>query len=374
MLGVLLLHAAHDALGDDVPGRQLGQFMLAHHEAHAVRVDQVGALAAYRLGDERLLALRVRAQEEHRRVELHEFEVGDFGTGAQGQRHAVPRRHGRVGGRREDLAHAAGREDHGGGVHGAHAVVLALSHDVQGHARGAAFGVREEVQDERVLDRTQATRAYRLDECPGDLGAGRVAAGVRDTAAVVTALAGELQVARGGLVEVGAGRDEAAYGVGALGDEDAYGLLVAQARARHQGVVEVLLGGVALAEGRGDAALRPARGAVVQAGLGDDDGPQPCGLAAERGGQARDAGADDHDVGGEGPAGGRGVQSYAGTGARTCTCTRTCAFAGHGAAPKMRGMLSIRRVVPTRAATARTASPVKSSPTSVKSDGSTSAR
>ena len=138
----------------------------------------------------------------------------------------------------------------------------------------AAVGVRQEVQDEGVLDRAQAARADRLDERPGDLGAGRVAARVRDAAAVVAALAGQLELAAlGGLVEVRAGRDEPAYGVGALGDEDAYGLLVAQARARDQGVVQVLLGGVALAEGRGDAALGPAGGAVVQAGLGDDDGP-----------------------------------------------------------------------------------------------------
>ena len=53
---------------------------------------------------------------------------------------------------------------------------------------------------------------------------------------------------------------------------------------------------------------------------------------------------------------------------------RTCALAGHEGAPKVRGMLSISRVVPTLAATARTASPVKSSSISVKSDGSTRAR
>lgn len=342
----------------------------AEHEAHAVRVDQVGALAAYRLRHQWLLALRVRAEEQHGRVELHEFEVGDLGARAQCEGHAVARRDRGIGGRGEDLAHAAGGEDHGGCVHGSHAVVLALSHDVQGHTRGAAVGVRQEVQDERVLHRAQATRAYRLDERPGDLGAGRVAARVRDAAAVVAALAGEFQVALGGLVEVGSGRDEAAYGVGALGDEDAYRVLVAQSHARDEGVVEVLFGGVALAEGRGDAALGPAGGAVVQACLGDDDGRQARGLAAQGGGEAGDAGADDHHVGGQGPAGGGRVQSYAGT----CAFTGTCAFAGHEAAPKVRGMLSIRRVVPTRAATARTASPVKSSWISVKSDGSTSAR
>ncbi len=360
LLDVLLPHAAHDALGDDVPGRQFGEFVLADHEAYAVGVDQVGALTAHRLGDEGLLALGVGAEEEHGGVELHELEVRDLGAGAQGQRDAVARRHGRVGGRREDLAHAAGREDDRGSVHGAHAVVLALAHDVQAHARGAAVGVRQEVQDERVLDRAQAPRAYRLDERPRDLRPGRVAARVGYPAAVVTALAGQLQAALLGLVEVGAGLDEPAHGVGPFGDEDPYGLLVAQARARHQRVVQVLFGCVALAEGRGDTALGPAGGAVVQSGLGDHDRRHALGLAAQGGGEPGDPGADDDHVGVDGPARCRRVQSYA--------------CAGHEAAPKVRGMLSISRVVPTRAATARTASPVKSSSISVKSDGSTSAR
>lgn len=363
VLGVLLLHAPHDALGDDVPGRQLGEFVLAHHEAHAVGVDQVSALAAHRLGDEGLLALRVRAEEQHGRVELHELQVGDLGARAERESDAVARRHGRVGGRREDLAHAAGREDHCGRVHGAHTVVLALAHDVQAHARRPPLGVGQEVQHERVLDRAQATRVYGLDERPGDLRAGRVAARVRDTTPVVTALAGQLQSSFGGLVEVGAGLDEPPYGVGALSDEDPYGLLVAQARAGDQGVVQVLFGGVALPEGRGDTALGPAGGAVVEAGLGDDDRPQPGRLAAQGRGQAGHSGADDHHVGGDGPPRGGCVQSYA--------------CAGHEAAPrvpKVSGMLSISRVVPTRAATARTASPMKSSSTSVKSDGSTRAR
>lgn len=363
VLGVPLLHTAHDALGDDVPGSQLGQLVLPDHEAHAVGVDQVGAFAAYGLGDQGLLALRVRTEEQHGRVELHELQVGDLRARAQGERHSVAGGHRGVGGRGVHLAHAAGREDHRGGVHGAHPVVLALAHDVQAHAGRAAVGVRQEVQHERVLDRAHTTRACRLDQCPGDLRAGRVAAGVRDAPAVVAALAAELQVALFGLVEVRAGGDEPPHGVRALSDEDPYGLLVAQARTGHQGVVLVLLRGVALAEGRGDAALGPAGGAVVEAGLGDDDGAQTGCLAAQGRGESGDARSDDHDVGGDGPPGRGRVQSYA--------------CAGHEAAPKVpktSGMLSISRVVPTRAAMARTASPVKSSSISVKSDGSTRAR
>lgn len=363
VLGVVVEHAAHDALGDDVPGRQLGQLVLPQHEAHAVGVDQVGALASDRLGDQRLLALRVRAEEQHRGVELDELQVAHLGARAQGEGDAVAGGDGRVGGRGEHLAHAAGGEHHGGRVHRAHAVVLALAHHVQGDAGGAALGVGEQVEHERVLDRAQPPRADRLDQGAGDLRARGVAARVGDTAPVVAALTGEFQVAVGGRVELRPRRDEPPYGVGALGDQDAHRLLVAQARAGDQGVVEVLLGGVALAEGRGDAALRPAGRAVVEARLGDHHGGQPRGLAAEGGGEPGDAGADDHHVGVDGPPGGGGVEPYA--------CR------GHEASPnvpKVRGMLSISRVEPTRAATARTASPVKSSPISVKSDGSTSAR
>lgn len=337
--------------------------MLSDHEAHAVGIDQVGALAAHGLGDQGLLALRVRAEEQHGRVELDELQVADLRARPQRERHPVARRHRRVGGGGEDLAHAAGREDHSGGVDGPDAVVLALPHDVQGDTGGAALGVREEVQDERVLDGAHAPRPHGLDQGAGDLGAGGVTAGVRDAAAVVAALAGQFQLALGGRVEPGAGLDEAAYGVGALGDEEADRVLVAHSGARDQGVVEVLLGGVALAEGRGDAALGPACGAVVETGLGDDDRPQARGLAAQGGGQPGDAGADDDHVRGDGPPGSGRVQSYA--------------CGAHEAAPKLpkvRGTLSISRVAPTRAATARTASPVKSSAISVKSDGSTRAR
>ena len=92
-------------------------------------------------------------------------------------------------------------------MHGADAVALALAHDVQGDAGGAAVGVREQVEHEGVLDGARCPAvAHRVDQRAGDLGAGRVAARVRDAAAVVAALAGERDLAGvvGG-VEAGAG-------------------------------------------------------------------------------------------------------------------------------------------------------------------------
>ncbi len=368
VLRALLLHAAHDALGDDVAGGQLGQLVLPDHEPDAVAVDQVRALAADGLRHQGLLPLGVRAQEQHGRVELDELQVGDLGPGPQRERHPVAGGHRRVGGRREDLAHAAGRQDHGGRVDRADAVVLALAHDVQGDTGRTALRVLQQVQYQGVLDGLDAGRLDGLDERPGDLGAGGVAARVRDPSAVVAALAGQLYLTGlGGGVEDRAGGHEAAHGVRSLGDEEPYGALVAQPGTRDQRVVQVLLGGVAVAERRGDPALCPAGGAVVEPGLGDHDRTAARGGAAQCGGQAGDAGADDHDVGVDGPAGGGGVQPYAGTGG-------ACAWGAHVCAPNSNGMLSISRVVPTFAATASTACPVKSGPTSVKSCGSTSAR
>ena len=109
------------------------------------------------------------------------------------------------------------------------------------------------------------------DEGPLDLGAGGVAAGVRDAVAVVAALAGQRQLAVGVVVELGAERDQLAHGVGALGHQDPDRLDVAGARAGDEGVVLVLLGGVAGPEGRRDAALGPLGGAGVEDVLGDDE-------------------------------------------------------------------------------------------------------
>ncbi len=257
---------------------------------------------------------------------------------------------------------------------GADAVVLALAHDVQGDTGRTALGVLEQVQYERVLHGLDARGVDGLDERPRDLGTGGVAARVRDPAAVVAALAGQFYLpGLGRGVEDRAGVHQPPYRVRAFGDEQPHGLLVAQARARDQRVVEVLLGGVALAEGRGDAALGPAGGAVVEPGLGDHDGTAAPGGAAQRGGQARHAGTDDHDVGVEGPAGGRRVQPYTGACARAVRRDAS-AWGAHECAPNSNGMLSISRVDPTFAATASTACPLKPGPASVKSCGSTSAR
>ena len=109
------------------------------------------------------------------------------------------------------------------------------------------------------------------DEGAGDLGAGRVSAGVDDAVAVVPALAGEQERPAGVEVEGRAERDELAQAGRSLLAQDAYGGLVAQPGTGSEGVLLVLERGVVGTERCGHAALRPAGGAVVDADLGDDE-------------------------------------------------------------------------------------------------------
>ena len=139
------------------------------------------------------------------------------------------------------------------------------------------------------------------DERPLDLGAGRVAAGVGDPVAVVAALAGQLQGAGGVAVELGAAGDQLGDLARALADQHPDGGLVAEPGAGHQGVLDVLLDGVALALDRRDAALGPRRGAGRDDVLGDHEHGAEA-AALQRRGEPGDAGADDDDVDLLGPA------------------------------------------------------------------------
>ena len=85
----------------------------ALHEPVALEVDEERALAADRLGDQRLLAAGVGAEVHHRRVELHELQVAQRRPGPQRERHAVAGRHRGVRGLREHLAEPAAGEHHG---------------------------------------------------------------------------------------------------------------------------------------------------------------------------------------------------------------------------------------------------------------------
>ena len=250
-------HAPGDRLRDDVAGRQVGQLVDALHEPVALPVDEEGTLAAHGLGDQRLLTARVGAEPHHRRVELDELQVAEHCAGAVGKRHPVARRDRGVRGLREDLPETAAGEDDGSTPDRAHPVVLALAHDVQRHAGHAAVVGQQEVDGEGVLDDLDlGGPGHGRDEGTLDLGPGGVAAGMGDAVAVVSALAGQAELAVGVEVEVGAEGDQLADGLGPLGDEHAHRLEVGRARAGHEGVALVL--GRRVARTRARRRCRPA--------------------------------------------------------------------------------------------------------------------
>ena len=96
-----------NAAGDDVARRQLCGGMDSRHEALTLVVDESGTLAAQRFGGERR---GIAPDIERGRMELHEFGVGDDGTGARGRRKPGAARAQGIGGNGIEAAGAAGGE------------------------------------------------------------------------------------------------------------------------------------------------------------------------------------------------------------------------------------------------------------------------
>ena len=230
-----LVHPPGDRLRHHVAWREVAELVDSRHDPVALEVDQERTFAANRLRDQRLLAVGLRAEVHHGRVELHELQVAQGGAGPERQRHPVARRDSRVGRLREDLTESAGRQDHRATVDRTDAVALALAHHVESDARDAAIVGQQQVDGQRVLDHLDlGGRRHRGREGTLDLGARRVPAGVHDPVAEMPALTGQRDHAVGVVVEVGADGDQLANGVGALVDQDAYGVQVAGAGTRHQ--------------------------------------------------------------------------------------------------------------------------------------------
>ena len=196
-----LVHPAGDRLGDHVARREVGELVHALHEAVALEVDEEGALAAHRLGDQRLLAARVGAEVHHRRVELHELQVAQR-RARPAARRAIPSPVETAGlvvwaktWPSPPLASTTARQRTAPTPSRWPSPITCRV--TPGDAR-RAVGVEQQVDGERVLDDLDLGRPLdRGDQRALDLGAGRVAAGVRDPVAVVAALAGQRQLAVG---------------------------------------------------------------------------------------------------------------------------------------------------------------------------------
>jgi len=198
-------------------------------------------------------------------MELHELHVAHHGPGPIGHGVSVAGGHQRVGGTRVDLSGPAAREHHRPGQ-----THRQLSLFAQGRGTHTAASIHQQVDDELVL--------VQLDPAPrgDDVGqgachhaAGRVPSGVDHTGPRVGPLfpQDQLPVA---LVEPSAELFQLPYARRALLYQNAHCLLIAEAYARFQCVLEVQFGRVVRAHGRGDAALGKERGGLVEGALGDE--------------------------------------------------------------------------------------------------------
>ena len=259
-----------DAAAHDVARRELGERMTPLHEAPARLVDEVRALAAHGLADER--APRA-GHVERRRMELHELEVRHRGARAPRHRDPVAGGDARVGGLAPELADAARREHRRPRPDDLQSV-LRMMGDGAEHAVVAALGGPrgQEVEREAAVEEPDAgMRAARREQRARELAAGGVAIGVHDPPARVAALAGQREPAPFVAIEAHAELDEPLDLARSLVDERAHGVDAAQPGARGEGVGHVLRRGVVVGEHGGDPTLRPRGVGLLEIILGDDD-------------------------------------------------------------------------------------------------------
>ena len=300
----VLLHLEVDRARDDVARRQLGPRIVRRHEPPALgharsgdRQLQQRALAAQRLGDEEAALLRV---VQAGRVELDELHVADAAAGTPCHRDAVAGGGVGVAGVAVDLADAAGGQHHRGGGQR----LDARSIDVERIDAVAARRLvapqmtrRDQVdrhpalaqRDVRVLARLCQQRV--VDRLAGGVGRvgdapHRVAAFARQVQARA-ALRGRARTARPGSP---ANRRPAA-----LRSAMKRAVCSSTRPAPASRVsLHMDLDAVVLAQHADDAALRPGRGAFVEAALGEHDYRHAVGQV-QRDGEAGKAGPDDDD-------------------------------------------------------------------------------
>ena len=169
---------------------------------------------------------------------------------------------------------------------------------VEGTHTHTAAALDDEVEGEPLLEHRGRAAAHGRDQGPLDLGAGGRPPGVQDAGGGVAPFACQREIAAGLAVEHRPEPDQLVDATGALVDEHAHGVDIAQPRPRRQRVGEMEIGGVLVAaHRRGDAPLGPARRRLGQVGLGEHAHPEARrrGQADHRG-QARHARAEDEDV------------------------------------------------------------------------------
>ena len=307
VVGAVGAHHPVDRLGHDVPGRQLGQFMLAEHEPLPVPVDQVSTLAPQRLGDQGLDAGRRRRDRigrhrQRRGMELDELHISHAGPGPQRRRQPVAGGYLRVGGGGEDLPQPAGGEYHRRRQNRPDPVLTALAHHVQRHSADLPVRTGQQVHHQGVLEQPDPrVAAYDRLQQPLHLGSGGIAAGVHHPVGPVSTLPGEHQRSVRVPVELGTEPDQLTQPLRPLGHQHLHRGRMAQAGTGRECVGHMRGQAVGRIEHGRYPALCPPGRPVVHIHLGDH-GDVTTGLAqVQGGGETGDPGTHHHHIGGLDP-------------------------------------------------------------------------
>ena len=227
-------HLGVNSSRHDVTRGQLGVGVAADHESLAQVIDQDRSFAPQRLRQQRQ---RVPARCRQRGgVELHHLQVGKGDAGPSGHSHRRPCHLGRVGGGSKQVTIPSGTEHDGAGqMQRQSAFLISGQHpnDV------LVSNITDQIQHRHLLVHGDGGRGpHGGHQCSHDLRAGRVSAGVHDTAGPVARLSPQTQRPRrigvepspertqpghhlGGLIGDSLGRkavpDAARYGHGVLG-------------------------------------------------------------------------------------------------------------------------------------------------------------
>ena len=311
-LGATAFHLRIDGPSHDVARGEFFLRIVPLHEAAAAFIDQDGAFATHGFGDEEGLD---GGMVETCWMELDELHVRDHSTGPPGHGDAIPR--GDVGiccveidlpatarGQHSDIAaegfhHAAGFVEH------------IYSHTTVLH-RVTEFAGRYEIHRHVVFHDFDAWMRGDLSyECAFDFVPRGVPEMQNPTLGVAT-LASEVQfmvaVSIVALVEVHAELHQLGDALRAFGDDLAHGILVAEARPRIESVADVEFEGILVTHHTGHAALCPSGIRVGNGALGDE-GYATFLRSLQSKGESCDSAAKDDEIKFSHGIGGRGMLS-----------------------------------------------------------------
>ena len=237
--------------------------MPADHESIARLVEQNGAFATHRFGDEGEGIFR---RVEGGGVELYELHVGQSNAGAMGDGVAVTGGDHGVGGIAVNLPASTCGEDGGVGTN-FHCLPA-----YTGPHTGASPLFDNEVEHARPFQHAgPLARLDSLDKGARHFGAGAVAVRMDNAAAGVRGLAPKLESAVGAQIEGRARQLQLADSRGAFFDQHLHRFAIAQGGAGRQRIFAMQLRRVAGAERGGDSALGVGGGAVEKRTFGEHE-------------------------------------------------------------------------------------------------------